>query len=94
MLPYGDFALRVPQHAIYLLPTILDFVMREPGRVSPRRPTGSVINPMGGSRSIELCMKYLEGQHCRLTSMVLTPESLGVSSRLSIAGVRGMCFAL
>jgi hypothetical protein len=35
VLPYKDFALRISQHAIYLLPSILEFVMAEPGRVSP-----------------------------------------------------------
>ena len=52
MLPYGDFALRVPQHAIYLLPTILDLVTREPGRVSPCRPTGGVIILKGGQEAL------------------------------------------
>ena len=52
VLPYGDFALRVPQHAIYLLPTILDLVTREPGRVSPCRPTGGVIILKGGQEAL------------------------------------------
>ena len=34
ILPYRDFAIRIPQHAMYLLPTILQAVLAEPGRVS------------------------------------------------------------
>jgi len=33
VLPYKEFALRISQHAIYMLPTLLEIVMAEPGRV-------------------------------------------------------------
>ena len=35
ILPYKDFALCISQHAIYMLPTLLEAVMAEPGRVPP-----------------------------------------------------------
>lgn len=34
VLPYQDFALKIPQHAIYKLPDLLNEVQNQPGRVS------------------------------------------------------------
>lgn len=34
VLPYKDFAVRVPSHMLYHLPTMLDNLMKEPGLVS------------------------------------------------------------
>ena len=37
VLPYHQFALRVPSHAIYKLPTILERVLNTPGKVDSMR---------------------------------------------------------
>ena len=37
VLPYHQFALRVPPHAIYMLPTILERVLNTPGKVDSMR---------------------------------------------------------
>ena len=37
VLPYHQFALRMPSHAIYKLPTILERVLNTPGKVDSMR---------------------------------------------------------
>lgn len=42
ILPYEDFAVRIPQHYLYLLPAILEMLMQQPGLVRWEQPLSQV----------------------------------------------------